>query len=92
MKGLQGIVDKDIQSVVKCSRCSRNPCCVAAADSESYRVSQLDCPFLPLPLGLEDNKDAGCEFQLHNGAVLVLKEACPFASEFGQVPLLYTIK
>jgi len=24
--------------------------------------------------GLEDNKDAGCEFQLHNGAVLVLKE------------------
>jgi len=24
--------------------------------------------------GLDDNKDAGCEFQLHNGAVLVLKE------------------
>ena len=27
-----------------------------------------------LALGLEDNKDAGCEFQLHNNAVLVLKE------------------
>ena len=32
-------------------------------------------PCLACCKGLDDNKDAGCEFQLHNGAVLVLKEA-----------------
>eukprot|EP00439_Symbiodinium_sp_Y106_P085569 s109_g28.t8 len=39
----------------------------------AWRAGRRSSESDPAP-GLDDNKDAGCEFQLHNGAVLVLKE------------------